>query len=161
MNCQVGYTLVNGNCISCNSNNCLFCSAPNQCAACLGNFANVGGSCQVCLNPCKTCTLIGTCATCMFPYSLNPNSNGQCYSCSDPNCKNCNFPEVSFCKTCVDGYTASNGVCVDLCVQDTCITCSSNNATQCTLCLPGYYITLADAQCMQCPNAPKCLSCVS
>ena len=124
MNCQVGFTLVGGSCIACNVANCLSCSSANQCASCLGNFVNVGGSCQVCLNPCLTCTSSGSCATCMYPYSVNTNSNGQCYSCSDPNCLNCNYPEVAFCTSCTVGFTATNGLCVDACVQDTCLICS-------------------------------------
>lgn len=68
--------------------------------------------CQVCLNPCATCSSNNVCLTCLFPYSTNPNNNGQCYSCADYRCTNCNFPQVNFCTACISGYVASGGSCI-------------------------------------------------
>lgn len=164
MVCQTGYSVVNGTCVNCSIPNCLQCSQAGICSSCLGNFvlANSGTLCQVCLNPCASCGTNGICLTCIFPYSVNPNTNGQCYTCTDYRCTNCNFPNVNFCNACIPGFNVtSGGTCANSCPQQECQSCSTTNSSQCSSCIPGYYVDQNSAQCTLCAYAPRCMTCVA
>ena len=159
--CETSYTLVGSACVACNIPNCMGCSSANVCAACSGDFVatNNGATCSICLEPCATCSPEGNCVTCISPYSESPNTDGQCYTCTNILCKVCRFPNTNFCTTCITGYTATNGNCNTTCPQTSCMNCSTTNTSQCITCMSGYYIN-SDVQCTLCP-ASNCISCLA
>ncbi|EAR82808.2 hypothetical protein TTHERM_01081680 (macronuclear) [Tetrahymena thermophila SB210] len=111
---------------------------------------------------CKTCSAsndANKCTSCNTGHYLSSNP-GQCTACTPSlNCKECS--DSSTCKTCQTGYTLQiDGSCKQPCDQS-CKTCSTpQDATQCTSCNDGYYLSGSSVgTCSKCPSG--CTSCTS
>lgn len=121
------------------------------------------------------------------PYSLSPDSNGNCYFCQAANCVLCNSSNPSLCLYCTDGFVLlANGICSpmiacsnytnttctqcqqlyvlgqnNLCVACTvtqgCSQCNVNNISECLSCQYGFF--LSNGACNPCP--PLCVNCNS
>lgn len=159
--CQIGYTLQDGECIQCLPG-CLKCSSPGTCQVCLPIFFlnYTTGHCQQCSNQlCLYCPN-DTCTQCVPPaYAGNDNL---CYYCSQ-GCSVC-FEQAT-CQLCASGYYMKGQQC--LACQPYCESCEGAG-WNCTTCIKGFYRPYLSGPCMICPafcpdclDPSTCLSCTS
>ena len=87
MLCDDGYTLVNGDCIKCNVDNCKKCEEDNKCKECEHGYTldETNNKCiPECDDNCK-CDKPNKCKECND--SKDSLVNGKCYSCDVPKCE--------------------------------------------------------------------------
>ncbi len=109
--CPLGFSLSQGNCITCTASQCQTCNATNpaQCFSCLpGFYLNPSNnSCTACSSSCATCLTGSGCLTCASGFTkiatapITP-SGYQCVACNSP-CSTC-INTADYCTSCVDGY---------------------------------------------------------
>lgn len=108
--CPLGYSLNQGQCVSCTTSQCQTCNPtnPDQCYSCLpGFYLNSNSQCTACPSSCATCLTGNGCLTCASGYTTLANApitpgGYQCIACDSP-CATCiNTPD--YCTSCVDGY---------------------------------------------------------
>jgi hypothetical protein len=123
--CQVGHTLVNGQCVYC-SGDCLTCdSTATTCSLCLASKFSLSsnqGSCFTCADPyCRSCDPTNTTICWYCGYGLAP-VNGICTQCQ-PNCLVC--ANATSCTQCAGGFGLVNQIC-KLCSPG-CKNCDTNS----------------------------------
>lgn len=130
--CNKKSTLINGECLPCQSP-CTSCDqSPNRCLSCTseGMFNSATFACnKLCLDKkgCSKCDInTGKCLVCEDGYEFRSN---ECVpkSCSLSNCVLCTN-DGKICKACLPGYTFTAGIC---------FVCN----TGCTICPSGYQLT--------------------
>ncbi|KAL4493558.1 hypothetical protein ABPG72_004051 [Tetrahymena utriculariae] len=174
--CQPGYTLLNGFCLSLpNNTGCQVLqniSNPSQlqCQTCLNNYTLQGSRCQICIknganycsqtNPSNPCQ----CTACRDNFVLDPSGSG-CIQCPFNGCI-CSATQsgqnISYtCNSCLQGYYMD----VNLEGVNQCFSCeakfgaSCNTCTkqECTQCKDLYYLN-SNNQCTRCPQGTNCNS---
>lgn len=114
--------------------------------------------------PCATC-MNGLCTGCLKPFTLVPNDNGTCFTCSVSNCNQCGWTSRNICISCNLGYTLNipyNTTCSANCNSPLCMQCSSSNPAICSTCTKGYAIfNLTSGVCSKCNGVPICTSCTN
>lgn len=100
INCKMGFTLANANCLTACDSNCLECRTTNS----------------------------SFCLKCQQGHGLD-YSSGKCVKCLDGCNGLCNANNVSKCLSCADGFELQNGKCVSCpkgcraCTNGTCSAC--------------------------------------
>ncbi|KAL4444723.1 hypothetical protein ABPG74_015931 [Tetrahymena malaccensis] len=174
--CQPGYSLLNGFCLSLpNNTGCKVLQAASnpsqvQCQTCLNNYTLQSGGCSICIkkgasyctqtNPSNSCQ----CTACSNNFVLDPNGDG-CIQCPYNGCV-CSVSQsgqnLSYtCNSCLQGYFMD----VNLEGINQCFSCEvkfgsyCNTCTkqQCTQCKDLYYLDSSN-QCKQCPISTNCNS---
>lgn len=168
MNCQDGYyyNAADGACVNCPATNCFTCDSIGKCLSCISlYYLGTDFDCKPCTSiaNCFDCSPNGQCTKCNRGYYVN---NGACVSqslCTVSNCDACVAGTFSKCQVCSVGYSPSTS-------RSSCdaITCSRGQflvGSTCT-CGPKSYFaggqctTCPDSNCLVCPSASVCTSCV-
>ena len=166
--CNVGTEYPeNGVCVkkSARTASCQAEPSNGVCGTCAKGFFRMNGGCYETTklpgkNVCEEAASAGdTCQTPADGYKLN---NGALITCS-AGCKTCTSQDQ--CDTCKAGYAKDSGntkKCVPCATG--CSECNANDATKCTVCAAGYY--LSKEKCIACDKddgsikgVPNCLSC--
>lgn len=172
INCLKGYVSNGGVCLlQCNINNCIACSAFNQCSQCVGNLvpSSDGFTCVNCnIAGCLSCETSNSCSVCDPALILQSvNGNNVCLQCNINNCIACSANNI--CSQCAIGYYAQAPNNCASCPYP-CSTCNPQGV--CTNCLPPYNPIVSSsgacficdvANCANCnPSNPNiCLTCNS
>ena len=134
--CSTGYYMNSQkDCVGCPTG-CKSCESESVCNQCESGYRLINGVCSVsCKHPCSDC-LVGhpnNCTECYGGYALNAGT----YACKED--LSCN--DNSTCQFCPRKYFLDNGTCSTCNVPSTCEKCSSFDATVCTQCKVGYYLS--------------------
>ncbi len=171
--CYSGYT--NQTTIN-NTVTCVLSTCPYPCATC-----DTNGNCLTCVSPftntpfdngtCFTCSIANCaycspntptlCQTCFAGYNPNQANTACNLICTSPYCILCTAgPNI--CTACIPGYTPNGGICSVCQNSPICITCSSNNLANCTICMAGYYVNTngANQVCSPCAIS-TCKTCTN
>ncbi|CAD2217254.1 hypothetical protein, conserved [Angomonas deanei] len=171
--CPSGYSLKDGDCISCNVDNCVKCDVADTCVDC-GTLQLVGGKCVKCEvsvvgEKCTACSADNVCSECPFPIK-----DGKCITCDTAivgtQCKECSATNVcSSCRT--DTYHVVDGKCVEkdngsgesepVCDDDHKAHCAKcNKAGECVQCETDGDYNLVDGHCvLPTCTVPNCYIC--
>ncbi|KAH0575865.1 Cysteine-rich membrane protein 1 [Spironucleus salmonicida] len=178
--CQSGFQLKENACMTC-PENCLTCSDSNTCTKCAFNIAAKQGKCTICDEQCIFCLGADRCVFCKEGYYKVDNK------CAKIECnKYSKCPEGQFCSTyqSVDKCYKQVENCRLYNTEGTCISCETkfalikqvkcepceefcehcHSGTQCSQCLPGYYLEKetckkCTAGCTNCLNSGECTEC--
>ena len=128
-------------CLSCDPS-CAECSqpfSPTACLSCQVGYVNVQAQCAQCHYHCRTCAGTTTqCTSCFQNSSMPILSQGDCIQ----DCGSSAYWNSDL-QTCMD-------------CPSTCLQCASSSTTQCTQCLPAFYLTgSAQGACNSCPSTCK------
>jgi len=109
--CEIGLTLIDGQCQRCKSAECIECPVQTDiCTACLPGYYVKDQTCKSCGVGCKSCNLDGTCAACHTGFAML--SNGFCEQCLD-GCSECNSDSLHQCMGgCLAGTYKSDSKCL-------------------------------------------------
>lgn len=93
------------------------------------------------MSACMSCVSDNSCGICSSGnqlYSATTGGNQVCILCNFANCLSCN---LNGCQTCIVGYEAVNGVCLQC--QFPCITCVIGSISLCKTCQTPFYLNTA------------------
>lgn len=158
--CKLGFYLSSANCLPCNSPCGTCIGSADNCTSCLTPLLLSSGTCLSCADQCSSCSPTNTsnCLTCKIPYSLIPDSTGQCIRCFQDVCLQCDATNTSICLVCRNGSSLIDGRCQPC--PSNCITCLlpvPPIPALCFQCSSGF--TESNGTCVPC--SPGCLSCFS
>lgn len=130
--------------------------------ACPARYLNVGGQCQECTAPCKTCAgTVASCLSCHYTYYYLAGSactqdcgtrnappayyykdyaTLSCRQCALANCVQC--VNGIYCLACADGYNFYQNACLVSClpglvaVEGRCSSCQAHSLAHCLECIP-------------------------
>jgi len=153
--CNDGYYLAAPLCTKCPLSKCKACdtTTPFSCSVCLDGYKlnAANDKCEACVDDCKSCSDLTTCATCEDGFGLTDSST--CSACSEY-CIDC-AADVNVCVQCdVDNFPdikLIGGACV-FC-PDNCAACSLNADEElvCDNCMAGYTVEPDSGSCTPCP----------
>ena len=158
--CNDNYYIKNFQCLNCDDKNCKTClNSGDNCVSCNNGYDLLPEKvCIECKSPCKTCSSINTCSSCIDNYFF---LSSKCYHCN-VDCKttidNCK------CDTCNDGYYIKNYQCLKC--DSNCKTCEGTDK-KCLSCNDGYYLDSWNScskciePCKTCLSADICFSCLN
>lgn len=174
LNCASGFTVQNGNCVSCSAagpacTSCQIINATTICTFCTSGNVLVGGQCVLCPSYCgATCTPTGMC----IGYNINSILiNNQFYIEDCPNgCSSCAPDNPAYCTQCSSGFYLQGGSCLTCTPASNCLQCTAANPSQCLSCAAYNWLNQVNGTficqtcvfpCLQCyPNSlTTCTSC--
>ena len=142
--------------------NCLFCNEVGTCSQCLNGYmlSSTLTCVLACQFPCATCVNgePSTCTSCLYGFLYSPDSLNNCVA-NNTECNNnlnCVYCGLGYTLATNNSAIAINQTC--MACDTNCARCMSDNATMCTGCFMGSYLTTLGA-CTSCSTG--CAACSS